>query len=58
MKRRIVVKEVEKNNYSLLRYGSKHDIYVNPEGDEIPIPRHSDINEYLAKAIIKQARGE
>jgi len=58
MKRRIVIKEVEKNGYWLLRNGSKHDIYTNAEGDEIQVPRHSDINEITAKNIIRQARGK
>ena len=37
-----------------LRYGSKHDVYHNPvTGVSEPVLRHADINEQLAKRIIK-----
>jgi len=37
-----------------LRNGSKHDIYHNPKkGTTQPVPRHNEINEILAKKIIK-----
>jgi len=53
LKRRILIKKLENNGWYLKRYGSDHDIYTNGEKQE-PIPRHSDINERLAKAIIKK----
>ncbi|WP_235620775.1 type II toxin-antitoxin system HicA family toxin [Halothece sp. PCC 7418] len=38
----------------MLRHGSKHDIYHNPKtGRTQPIPRHREINEILAKKILK-----
>jgi predicted RNA binding protein YcfA (HicA-like mRNA interferase family) len=38
----------------LIRHGSKHDIYHNPRnGKTEPVPRHQEINERLAKKIIK-----
>ena len=57
MKRRIVVKEAEKNGFWLKRNGASHDIYTNGEID-IQIPRHKDINEITAKEIIKTVRGK
>lgn len=53
MKRRDLVKLLEKNGWYLKRNGSNHDLYTN--GREVePIPRHSEINEKLAQAIIKK----
>jgi hypothetical protein len=38
----------------LLRHGAKHDIYLNPKnGRSEPIPRHREINELLARKILK-----
>ena len=39
----------------LLRHGSNHDIYHNPNnGQSEPVPRHREINELLAKRIIRR----
>jgi len=39
----------------LVRHGSKHDWYRNPDtGVYQAVPRHSEINERLARRIIKQ----
>lgn len=36
-------------------HGGKHDWYQNPETQVFqPIPRHREIQEYLAKHIIKE----
>ena len=53
MKRRDLIKLLEKNGGSLLRHGSGHDIYCKNEKMET-IPRHKEIAEQLAKAIIKR----
>lgn len=38
----------------LLRHGGKHDIYHNPRsGRSEPVPRHREINEMLARRIIR-----
>jgi predicted RNA binding protein YcfA (HicA-like mRNA interferase family) len=38
-----------------LKHGKKHDVYKNPRtGIKERIPRHPEINELLAKAIIKK----
>jgi hypothetical protein len=37
-----------------VRHGAKHDIYHNPKnGRSEPIPRHREINELLARKILK-----
>ena len=53
MKRRELIKLFESNGWWLLRSGANHDIYTNGEKSE-PIPRHSEIKEQLAKAIIRR----
>ena len=54
MKRRDLVAELERAGCSLLRHGAKHDIYHQPEsGRSEPVPRHREINEFLAKKILK-----
>jgi hypothetical protein len=38
----------------LLRHGGRHDVYLNPlTGQKQPIPRHSEIDEHLARHIRK-----
>ena len=53
MKRRDLIKLLEKNGWYLKRNGGNHDIYTNGVDNE-PIPRQSEIKEDLAKAIIKR----
>lgn len=53
MKRRDLIRKLEKNGWWILREGANHDIYTNGIKSE-PIPRHNEINELLAKAIIKR----
>ncbi len=53
MKRKDLIKILEQNGWWKLREGSNHDIYTNGNKSE-PIPRHNEINELLAKAIIKR----
>jgi len=50
MKRRDLINEFEKIGCILIRHGGKHDWYQNPETKiSQPVPRHREINEYLAK---------
>ena len=54
MKRRDLIKHIEKMGCILIRHGGKHDWYQNPETKTSqPVPRHNEIKEYLAKHIIK-----
>ena len=53
MKRRELIKMLEKAGWYLKRNGCNHDIYTNGKDIE-PIPRHPDINERLAKEIIRK----
>ena len=53
MKRRDLIKLLEKNGWYLKRNGGNHDIYTNGVDNE-PISRQSEIKEDLAKAIINR----
>lgn len=54
MKRADLIKTLEGFGCVLVRHGAKHDWYTNPKtGVSQPIPRHREINEHLAKHIIK-----
>lgn len=53
MKRRQVVKMLEKAGFVFERHGSGHDIYRRGNDEEV-IPRHREINERLAKAILRK----
>lgn len=53
MKRTDLVKLLKENGWFLKRNGSNHDLYTDGNRSQ-PTPRHSEINEKLAQAIIKK----
>ena len=53
MKRNDLVKLFEKNGWWLKRDGGNHSVYTNGTKTEL-IPRHNEIKEPLAKALIKR----
>ncbi len=54
MKRRELVRLLEREGCRLLRSGGGHDIYYNPiTGQRQPVPRHAEIDEHLARHIRK-----
>jgi len=53
LKRRDLIKLFENNGWEFDRNGGNHDVYRKGKETEA-IPRHSEINENLAKAIIKR----
>lgn len=53
MKQRDLVKKLEKAGFVFERHGSNHDIYRRGMEKE-EVPRHNEIDERLAKAIIKR----
>ena len=55
MKRKEFVRRLVKEGCVLLRTGARHDIYLNPSnGKKQPVPRHTEIDNALAKHIRKQ----
>ena len=53
MKRRDLIRLLERKGWVLKRNGSNHDLYTDGKRCEA-IPRHSEINEKLAQAIIRR----
>jgi mRNA interferase HicA len=53
MKQRDLIKKLESAGFTLVRHGSNHDVYMRGT-DKEEIPRHREINERLAKAILRK----
>ena len=53
MKRKDLIKRLERNGWFLKRNGGNHDLYTDGNRVEA-IPRHSEINERLAQDIVKK----
>jgi mRNA interferase HicA len=54
VKQRDLIKTLEAMGCIFVRHGGSHDWYQNPKTKvSQPIPRHREINEKLAKHIIK-----
>jgi len=55
MKRKELLKRILSVGCVLARHGSRHDLYKNPKTGKIqPVPRHGEIDEDLARHIIKE----
>jgi predicted RNA binding protein YcfA (HicA-like mRNA interferase family) len=54
MKRRDLIRHLEAHGCVLLREGGRHSVYVNrPSGKVSTIPRHREINDFLARKICR-----
>jgi len=53
MKKRDLENELRRMGWTFLRHGRRHDIWTDDEREEA-IPRHNEINENLAKAILRR----
>ena len=55
MKRRDLIRKLEDAGWKIT-HGGNHDLAIHPgKQDKIPIPRHSEINDYTAKGILTAA---
>jgi len=54
MKRRELERRLRSLGWWFLRHGSRHDVWTDGEREE-PVPRHAEINERLAAAILSRA---
>lgn len=54
MKRRDIIRKLEEHGFHYLRPGHNHDIYTNGKVN-IPIPRHREVKELMAKQIFREA---
>jgi predicted RNA binding protein YcfA (HicA-like mRNA interferase family) len=58
MKRRDLIRKIEEAGAVFIRHGGKHDWYQHPVTRLAqPVPRHSEINEMLARSIIRKLTG-
>lgn len=55
MKRRDLIKKLEAAGYKVDRDDGDHTIYEKEGGRPLQVPRHREINEITAKAILKAA---
>ncbi|MCB0308783.1 MAG: type II toxin-antitoxin system HicA family toxin [Bdellovibrionales bacterium] len=55
IKKKELERKLRKLGWSLLRQGGRHEIWTNGNVEE-PVPRHPEINELLAKKILKKAQ--
>ena len=54
MKRRELIRHLEKNGCSLLREGGKHGVYINRIARKVTtVPRHNEIDDNLARRICR-----
>ncbi|HNR94549.1 MAG TPA: type II toxin-antitoxin system HicA family toxin [Kiritimatiellia bacterium] len=57
MKRNDLIRGLEKGGCVFIRHGGKHDWFQNPKtGHCQPVPRHREINDNLARHIMKQLK--
>jgi len=55
MKRRELERKLKDLGWWIDREGGNHTIWTNGL-EKQPVPRHSEVNEYTAKAILKAAK--
>ncbi|MEW5783325.1 MAG: type II toxin-antitoxin system HicA family toxin [Pseudomonadota bacterium] len=54
MKRQELIAKLTEAGCIFVRHGSRHDLYRNPvTGRQQPVPRHTEIDEQLARHILK-----
>lgn len=59
MKRRDLISKLEAMGCVFVRHDANHDWYTNYKTNvSQPVPRHSEINEYLAKSILKKLKND
>jgi mRNA interferase HicA len=55
VKRKYLIKKLTDSGCVLVRHGGCHDLFKNPAtGKKQPVPRHKEIDETLARHIIKE----
>ena len=55
MKRKELIRKIASTGCVFVRHGKRHDLYENPKtGKQQPVPRHNEVDENLARHIIKE----
>ncbi|MBI9085751.1 MAG: type II toxin-antitoxin system HicA family toxin [Desulfobacterales bacterium] len=55
MKRKALEGRLKELGWRFLRHGGNHDVWTDGIRQE-PIPRHNEINEKLARSILRKAQ--
>lgn len=55
MKRRDLIKKLESAGYQVDRDNGNHTVYEKKGSQPVQVPRHREINENTARAILKVA---
>jgi mRNA interferase HicA len=54
MKRRDLIRHLERHGCELLREGGNHSVYINRSARRSSaVPRHNEINDFLARKICR-----
>jgi predicted RNA binding protein YcfA (HicA-like mRNA interferase family) len=54
VKRRDLLRHLERHGCELVREGANHTVYVNRRSGKVStVPRHREINEFLARRICR-----
>jgi hypothetical protein len=56
MKRLLLEQKLRDLNCNFHRHGSNHDIWTYENGRKFAFPRHSNIDDLLAKSMINKAK--
>jgi len=56
MKRRDLERALRQLGWHFLRHGGKHDVWTDGKREEA-IPRHTEIHDKLAQAMLRRAKG-
>lgn len=55
MRRKALIQRLSEAGCILERHGAAHDLYKNPAtGKKQPVPRHREIDDNLARHILKE----
>jgi len=55
IKKQKLINELKAKGAIMIRQGGNHEFWESKQGYRFPVPRHKEINEMLAKEILKQA---
>jgi mRNA interferase HicA len=57
VKRRELERRLREMGWMLQRHGGKHDVWISADGSFTEfVPRHPEINERLARAVLRRAK--
>lgn len=55
MKRKDLIRHLNKQGCILVREGGKYSVFLNPKNNkEVPVTRHNEIADFAAKKICKE----